>query len=436
MSHSRPKSSDRRHFLRQAAQFSLLAALPLPWQHLLRDHSDDPDMIIDAVDVLRVSGPVSGVSGLNRQHNSQPVHLYPSQRPAPYREPAGGTPGEWRMTHHYIRIRTRGGLEGLYGYVDPETVPPTRNQLRDFLIGQNALRIEQLWDQLYRRNRHARGGHYTMALSGIDNALWDLRGKYFNVPVYQLLGGATRDEITVYGSCLGFSVEKGAAGPKAKALFDQGFRRQKWFFAYGSGSGMEGLQHSIGLVRELREAVGYDAQLMFDAFSAWDLPFARAWAAATETYRPYWLEEPFPTERVESFRRLSRETTTPIATGEHFYNRWEVQNHLQNGGIQFVQADPEWCGGVSELVKICHLASGFGAKVFPHGHNIHAALHVVASQSPDVCPLVEYLINHMPGKVHFQKNPLLTDNGKIPLPQEPGFGIVLDDEKIDTTEVL
>jgi len=308
--------------------------------------------------------------------------------------------------------------------------------LRGFLIGKNALAVEKLWDQLYRRNRHSRAGHYMMALSAVDNALWDLRGRYFDAPVYRLLGGPTRDEVEVYGSCLGYTVEEGKAGPRARQLFDSGFRHQKWFLAYGPGSGNAGLRRNIGLVEELRDAVGFDGQLMFDAFMGWDLPYAMAWTSAVEPYRPYWIEEAFPTNRLENFVQLSRHTTIPVATGEHFYNRWEVLNFLKAGAIQIVQADPEWCGGVSELVKICHLASSFGAKVFPHGHNIHAALHVVASQSPEVCPLVEYLILHVGYKLHFQKNPLLTDNGILPLPQGPGFGIELDEGKIEAQEVL
>ncbi len=244
------------------------------------------------------------------------------------------------------------------------------------------------------------------------------------------------DEVRVYGSCLGYTVESGKAGKKAKQLYDDGFLHQKWFLAYGPGSGNEGLKKNIELVEELRDSTGFDAQIMFDAFMGWDLPFATAWCKAVEKYNPYWIEEAFPPNRLESFRQLSQSTTIPVATGEHFYNRWEVLNFLKADAIQIVQADPEWCGGVSELVKICALASSFGAKVFPHGHNIHAALHVVASQSPEVCPLVEYLIGHIKHKLHFQKDPLLTENGILKLPQTPGFGIEFDDSKIESQKII
>ncbi len=425
----------RRSFIGDLATASALPLLPLARQEQIKETENDRDAIIDQVELVKVTGP-SQFSNTNRQYQTQPVHIYPDHRPEPYSEPESSTTSSGTTSHHYLRIGTRGGIEGIYGYLDPETVSPIVGQLQSFLLGKNALQIEKLWDLMYRRNRHSRAGHYMMGLSAVDNTLWDIRGKYFGVPVYQLLGGATREEIRVYGSCLGYSVEPGKAGPQAKQFYDQGFKHQKWFLAYGPGSGTKGLKLSVDLVREIREAVGYDLQLMFDAFMGWDLPFATAWASAVEQYNPYWIEEAFPTNRPDSFRQLSESTRIAVATGEHFYNRWEVLNFLRSDAIQIVQADPEWCGGVSELVKICHLASAFGAKVFPHGHNLHAAMHVVASQSPEVCPLVEYLINYVPGKMHFQKDPPLTDNGVLPFPEKPGFGIELDREKIEREEVL
>lgn len=426
----------RRQFLCRLTRASALAFLPLQTRLLFAQTAGRQETLIETVEVIKVTGPYTGTSGINRQYQVQPVHIYPDQRPAPYKDSPNPATSTGAITHHYLRIRTRGGLEGLYGYLDPETVTPILHQLRPFLLDKDALDVEALWDKLYRRYRHSRAGHYMMALSAVDNALWDIRGKYSNMPVYQLLGGPTREEVRVYGSCLGYSVEKGKAGPRAKTLYDQGFHHQKWFLAYGPGDGNAGLRKDIELVEELRDVLGDDAQIMFDAFMGLDLPFATAWVQAVAKYNPYWIEEPFPPNRLESFAKLSQISPFPVATGEHFYNRWEVINFLKAGAIQIVQADPEWCGGVSELVKICHIASAFGAKVFPHGHNIHAALHVVASQSPEVCPLVEYLINHVPGKLHFQKDPLLTENGIIRLPEKPGFGIELDEAKIEEQVIL
>jgi L-rhamnonate dehydratase len=275
-----------------------------------------------------------------------------------------------------------------------------------------------------------------MAISYLDNALWDLRGRHFGAPVFRLLGGPTQQPVKVYGSCLGFAVEPELAAQKAAQLARDGFGLQKWFLGYGPSDGVRGLDLNVQLARALREAVGEDGEIMFDAYQSWDLQYALEWCRQVDRYRPAWLEEPFPVSDLESFKRLSRATSIPLATGEHFYNRWEVQQYLAAGVLHYVQADPEWCGGVSEVLKIGHLCSVHGVKLVPHCHNVHAALHLVASQSPALCPFGEYLINYVPEKLHFMQEPPLTTNGWVVLRDRPGFGIELDTAKIERQEVL
>jgi L-rhamnonate dehydratase len=176
---------------------------------------------------------------------------------------------------------------------------------------------------------------------------------------------------------------------------------------------------------------------MFDASTAWDLSYAVEWAKRVEQYYPRWLEEPFQVARLESFKELSRETSIALATGEHFYGRWDIQEFLSEKVIRVVQADPEWCGGVSELIKICNIASVYGAQVIPHGHSMLAAMHVVASQPEIMCPLVEFLILKMTGDYqYFDKNPVIPQNGMITLSERPGFGIELDDSKIESMRII
>jgi L-alanine-DL-glutamate epimerase-like enolase superfamily enzyme len=124
-----------------------------------------------------------------------------------------------------------------------------------------------------------------------------------------------------------------------------------------------------------------------------------------------------------------------VASGEHFYGRWEANRYLAEGAVTVVQADPEWCGGTSELLKICDLASLYDAQVIPHGHSVHAALHAVASRPPATCPLVEYLITKMRSYYFFEKHQPTPVNGRIELPDRPGFGIELDESKIESREV-
>jgi L-alanine-DL-glutamate epimerase-like enolase superfamily enzyme len=427
----------RRDFLQHLGAGSVLAFLPGFTRDALAANAGDESLLISEVDVLQLSGTHTLVPGLNRQYQVNPLHLYEERRPKPFKDPPAGTKEERRpLTHYYVRIRTRGGAEGLYGAVDREALPVLLGALRSLVTGQHALAVERIWDQMYRSNRHSRASHYMMAISYVDNALWDLRGRVFGVPVFRLLGGPTQMPVRVYGSCLGFSIDPPQAAKRAAQLAKDGFIQQKWFMGYGPGDGARGMDLNVQLVKSLREAVGDDVQIMFDAYQGWDLEYALEWCRKVEQYRPFWIEEAVPMSDLESFIRLGKSTSVPIATGEHVYGRWEAEQFFKADALQFIQADPEWCGGVSETLKIAHLASVHGVKLLPHCHNVHAALAIVASQSPSVCPFGEYLINHVPEKLHFIKDPPLTTNGLVQLPEKPGFGIEIDPAKVEKQEIL
>ncbi len=394
------------------------------------------ELKITAVEVWRVQGRVEVSRMEPGQGNSQPIHIYEEFRPTPLIGDNKLITKTQNQSRHYLRIGADAGVEGLYGPIDREAVTVVNRQLKPFLMGKDPLAGETLWDQMYRRNRHSRRGHYMMGVAAVDNCLWDLRGRYFNTPVYRLLGGPTRPAAQAYGSTLGHSTAPEPAKRRAREFAQQGFVHQKWFLPYSPVHGAAGLERNVELVRNLREAVGDEVDIMFDAFSAWDLNYAVAWAKRVEQYHPRWIEEAFSSDKIQSFVELRRKTSVPVATGEHFYSRWETHEFLKAGAISVVQADPEWCGGVSELVKICAVASVYDAQVIPHGHNLHAALHVVLSQSPMTCPLVEYLIDKMRNYYVFDKNQLHPVSGKIALPEWPGFGMELDDSKVEKRELV
>lgn len=411
-----------------------LSTLTVPALHWAQDAAASEK--IAAIEIWRYEGRRETRPGANRQHQVQPIHIYDEHRPKPYVEGPPAAQATQTISSVYLKIRTSGGLEGIYGPVDREAASVLDQQLRGFLMGKPALAIETIWDQMYRSNRHARSSHYMMAISAVDNCLWDLRGKYYKAPVYRLLGGPSRPEIDAYGSCLGFSVEPALVRKRCVELRDQGYRHQKWFLAYGPADGRDGLRKNVELVAALREALGDSVDIMFDAFMGWHLDYAIAWAKQVERYQPRWIEEAFPMDQLDSFVELRRATSVPVATGEHFYGRWEVNRFLRAGAISVVQADPEWCGGVSELMKMCTLASSYDAQVVPHGHNIHSALHVVAAQPPITCPLVEYLINKMASYYYFLTEPPVPVNGKLKISAAPGFGIEIDPAKVEKqTEV-
>ena len=391
---------------------------------------------ITAVEIWELRGHQETLRGVDEQYQANPLYIYDELRPKPYADSASPTPQNSPVTALYLRIRTDGDAEGLYGPIDKEVAIVVDEQLRPFLLGKDALAQEKLWDQLYRSNRHSRRGFFLMAISAVDNTLWDLRGRYFKTPVYRLLGGPSRASIEAYASCLGYSLEPDKAQARAAALKREGYRYQKWFLAYGPGDGPEGMTKNVDLVRLLRQAVGDDIELMFDVYSGWDLTYALEWAKRVEPYRPRWIEEATQAEKIDSFAQLRKGTSIPVASGEHIQGRWEVYDYLKRGALSVVQCDPEWCGGISELQKICTVASLFDIPVIPHGHSLHAAMHLIASQSPAVCPLAEYLILKMRSYYHFEKNAPAPKAAHFALPEGPGFGIELDDAKIEARQSM
>jgi L-alanine-DL-glutamate epimerase-like enolase superfamily enzyme len=390
---------------------------------------------ITAVEVLAVQGPVpDGTPGF-RQGQAKLIHAYAEHRPGSER--VRSQPGPQSGPRHrealYLRIGTDSDVEGFYGPVDREAAWPIVDMLAGFLVGQDALAGTIVWDKLYRLDRHARHGHLKMAVSAVDNCLWDLRGKAFDAPVHQLLGGPSRERIPAYASTLGTSHDPADVQSVAEGLVKEGYAAQKWFLAHGPGEGADGLARNVELAGRVRAAVGSGTRLMFDAFMGWDLAHARDWARQVEGLAPSWLEEPFSPTQYPAFVELHRATRVPLAAGEHLYDRADVLPYLRDGTLTALQCDPEWCGGVTELVRITALAESFGVPVIPHGHGVHAALHVVASQSPATCPMVEYLFLAMPGRYQFERNPPAPEGGSVAVPTAPGFGIELDPARVAST---
>lgn len=431
----RPPARSRRSFLRNAAVTTFAAMSPSAFTYAMGAQQTDAapsggPLTIKAVELFELHGSYKAEAGVNRQAQVNPLDVYDQFRKPPYADKPSGM-RTVKTSAIYVRIRTSAGVDGLYGPIEKAAALILDAELKPFLLGKDALAGEALWDQMYRSNRQSRDGIFMMAISAADNALWDVRGRHYGVPVYRLLGGPTRESVEMYVSCLGFSLEPEAVRKRALIFKNDGYRYQKWFIGYGPGSGPEGIKKNVELVRILRETVGDDTELMFDAFSGWDQNYALEWAHRVEQFRPRWMEEVTHPEKIESFAEIHRSTTIPVASGEHFYGRWEVERYLNANALSVVQADPEWCGGTSELLKIGVVASLHDVPVIPHGHSLRAAINVIASQSPMIFPLGEYLFLKMQHYQHFESNPMVPVRAHIALPTEPGFGIVLDQAKIE-----
>ena len=378
------------------------------------------DILVYEVSATRAPQP-------GRELQSMPLNIYPDvEHPNP---PNKATPGH--ISALYVEAQSDDDISGIFGPIDRHQAFVILNDLREFLIGRDALATEYLYDLMLRLNRHGRSGLFMTGVSAIDCALWDLKGKAWGQPIYRLLGGPTRAAVPAYASMLGFSVEPQAAARRAQETKNKGYQAQKWFFRYGPSAGADGITKNIAMAQAVRAAVGRDYMLMFDAFMSWHVSYASKMLQALEAVNPTWMEEPIPPERVSEFVKLKASTTVPIATGEHVYTRWQSKELLVNGAVDYLQNDPDWTGGITELVKICSLASAFEVPVVAHGHSLLSALHVAGSQSPAAVPMVEYLINHQPNKQFFHRLQYAPQNGSIKLPQKPGLGIELDKAKIE-----
>jgi len=382
--------------------------------------------------LIEVRGEFPAEESQGQESMSRPLGIYREFGESARREPAH-KPGD--VVEHsdvYLEVRTEEGPTGLFGPVDGGHAIILRREMREFLIGRDPLAIEKIWDLLLRRERHSRSGYYMMAMSALDCALWDLKGKVLGQPVYRLLGGPTQEPVWAYASMLGFSLEPEALAKRAREYQDLGYRAQKWFFRYGPSHGGEGASRNVEVVRVLREALGDDVPLMFDAFNSWEVPYAVDVGRRIAPFRPAWLEEPVPVDRIDALRTIRERAGVPVATGEHLYTRWQVKQILDARAADVIQADPDWCGGISELVRIAAVCSAYDIPVCPHGHSLHAALHVAAALPHEVVPQVEFLILHQRSKQRFMRGFLEPERGVLAPPEVPGLGIEIDPAKVKT----
>jgi len=273
------------------------------------------------------------------------------------------------------------------------------------------------------------------AVSAVDVALWDLRGKAAGDPIYRLLGGPVDRERPAYASMLGFSVEPDRVRERAAAFADRGYDAQKWFFRHGPGSGEEGRDHNEALVRAAREAVGDEHDLFFDAWSSWERNYALEMLDRLAPHGPDWLEEPVVPDKLDVYEELRAAAPFPIAGGEHEYTRWGAHELLSRGCVDVLQMDTMWAGGLTEMRHVCSVASVHDVPVIPHGHLVPANVHLIAAQPPDRCPLVEYLIKWNRINQHFFDDPVTPEEGTVTAPEAPGLGVEIDESTVEDRTV-
>ncbi|HET9220959.1 MAG TPA: enolase C-terminal domain-like protein, partial [Roseiflexaceae bacterium] len=244
---------------------------------------------------------------------SRPLDIYPEHKAAQARF------GTTRLTNNgsypieavFVQIETDEGLIGLGGPIQPSIAYIIDNELRWLLHDADPIATERLWDLMYRHAIHGRKGATMQAISVVDCALWDLRGKAAGLPVHRLLGGPVRETFPAYASALGFSLEPERVEQRARSFVEQGYTATKWFVRHGPSDGRAGMERNLELVRTLRTAVGPDVDIMLDAWSSWDVPYTVQMAERLAEYDVRWIEEPVLADRIDACAEIRARSRVP-----------------------------------------------------------------------------------------------------------------------------
>lgn len=348
----------------------------------------------------------------------------------------------------FLKIETD---EGITGWGEPivesraDTTITAVKEFEPFLIGEDPARIEHLFQLMYRGTFYRGGPVLMSAISGIEQALWDIRGKALGLPVYELLGGAVRDKIKAYAwlggddAWLGGDIHK-RAREDAEGRLEQGFRNVK-MNATGSteriGSYKE-IDLAVNRVGAVREAVGPDVGIGVDFHGRVHKSMAKTLVKALEPLRPMFYEEPLLPEHLDFLGELSRHTAVPLATGERLYGRWGFKELISSGTVDLIQPDLSHAGGIWECRKIAAMAEAYDMGIAPHCPLGPIALG--ASIQLDACT-PNFVIQEMSLRMHYNDTGDLLDyiknkevfdvsEGYLSLPQLPGLGTEIDEEAV------
>ena len=395
-------------------------------------------MKITDVRLRQVEGTMKYAGNVREERLRMPLDIYPRFKSQDTNDAERGwwpVPlGDdlYKVIQTFVQIETDEGVSGLAPASTGAMAFYINTQLKSLLVGQDPLAIELLWDQMYRNAIHGRKGENMLAISSIDIALWDLKGKFLNQPVYKLLGGPVQDKIPAYASALGYSIDPEKAKERVKEFVRQGYRATKWFVREGPSDGPEGVRKNVELMKALREAAGEDIEIMLDCWKSWDVPYTLKMAELLAEYHPFWFEEPVLPDLLQSYARLRAACPVKIAGGELEYTRWGAKMLMDMEAIDVYQMDPVMAGGISEVNKICTLASAYDVQMIPHCCSVHANAQISFAHNSVITPMMEYLVIEMEVGQFFFKHPVKPVNGFITPPTVPGVGYELDESKIES----
>ena len=337
----------------------------------------------------------------------------------------------------FVEVITDEGISGwgegvLEGHAD--AVLSCVREMRSYLIGSDPSRIEDIWNVLYRAGFYRGGGVLMSAISGIDQALWDIKGKVFNAPVYELMGGKCRDRIKVYSWVGGDRPHD--VGAAAKEKMDQGFTAVKmnateelqFIDTY------EKLDEVLERVAAIRQSCGKYFGIAVDFHGRVHKPMAKILAKKLEEFDPMFIEEPVLCENMEEFPEIARACNIPIATGERLFSRYDFKRLLKIGGVDIIQPDLSHAGGITEVKKIASMAEAYDVALAPHCPlgpiALGACLQVDATSYNAVIQEQSMGIHYNVGKTVLDyvtnKDDFAFENGFVKMPCKPGIGVEMN----------
>lgn len=311
--------------------------------------------------------------------------------------------------------------------------------LKSLLIGKDPFDYEFLWQHMYRQTMaFGRKGIAMVAISAVDIAIWDLMGKASGQPVFKLLGGRTKPKIQVYASKL-YSQELKSLQAEAQQYKDEGYRAMKMRFGWGPLDGAAGMKKNVALISAIREVIGYEIDLMSDAYMGWTLDYARRMLPLLSPFELRWLEEPVIPDDIGGYAALKAMGTLPIAGGEHEFTIYGFRQLLEARAVDYIQFDTNRVGGITQARKVAALAEAHSVPVIPHAgqmHNFHVVMASLNSPMAEFFPVFDVEIGNELFWYIFDGEPRAKD-GWIDLDDTlPGLGISVREEALKDFDVI
>ena len=311
--------------------------------------------------------------------------------------------------------------------------------LKPLLLGRDPFDSEHLWQLMYRQTMaFGRKGIAMVAISAVDIAIWDLMGKSARQPVFKLLGGRTKRRIPVYASKL-YSQKPDKLAAEAQEYKDAGYKAMKMRFGWGPLDGAAGMARNVELLRTIRDVIGYDIDLMADAYMGWTLDYARRMLPLLEPFRLRWLEEAVIPDDLHGYSALKAMGIVPIAGGEHEFTLQGFRDMLAAGALDYIQFDVNRAGGLTQARKIAALAEAYSVPVVPHAgqmHNFHLVMASLNSPMAEFFPVHQVEIGNELFWYLFAGEPL-PENGSIDLSDtEPGLGLTVKEDALKDFEII